>query len=53
VSGRQSTAAQTHQNEAINLSSALIDSWVPSLVVKFRLRRRDVDELLRGDVQDV
>jgi hypothetical protein len=52
VSGRRSTAAQTLDNDAFNVNSALIDSWVPSLVVRFRLRR-DVDELLRGDDRDV
>jgi hypothetical protein len=52
VSGRRSTAAQKHQNFAIGVNSALIDSWVPFLVVRFRLRR-DVDELPRGDDQDV
>jgi hypothetical protein len=52
VSGRRSTAAHTHKNDAINVNSALIDSWVPSLVVRFRLRRH-VDELPRGDDRDV
>jgi hypothetical protein len=52
VSGRRSTAAQTHKNDAININSSLIDCWVPSLVVKFRLRR-DVDELPRGQERDV
>jgi hypothetical protein len=48
MSGRRSTAAPTHQNDAINFNSAFTDSWVPSLVVSFHLRR-DVDELPRGD----
>jgi hypothetical protein len=52
VSGRRSTALQTLENDAIIVNSALIDSWVPSLVVRFRLRR-DVDELPRGDGRDV
>jgi hypothetical protein len=47
VLGRRSMAAQTHKNDAININSSLIDSWVPSLVVRFCLRR-DVDELPRG-----
>jgi hypothetical protein len=51
VSGRQSTAAQTHKTDAVNVNSALIDRWVPSLVVRFRLRR-GVDELPRGEDRD-
>jgi hypothetical protein len=50
VSGRRSTAVQTLENNAINVNSALIDSWVPSLVVRSRLRR-DVDELPRGTTE--
>jgi hypothetical protein len=52
VSGRRSIAAQTLENDASNVNSALIDSWVSSVVVRFRLRRDD-DELLRGDDRDV
>jgi hypothetical protein len=40
------------RRDASNVNSALIYSWVPSLVVRFRLRR-DVDELPRGDDRDV
>jgi hypothetical protein len=52
VSCRRSSEAQTLDNDAINVNSALIDSWVPSLVVRFRLRR-DADELPCRDDRDV
>jgi hypothetical protein len=52
VLGRRSMAAQTHKKVAISINSSLIDNWVPSLVVRFRLRR-DVDELPRGQERDV
>jgi hypothetical protein len=50
MSGRRNTAAQTLDNDAINVKSALIDSRLPSLVVRFRLRR-DVENSRAGTTE--